>query len=207
MIRPRFPYLDARPGPHLPHIPTGPHPPDPRSFSPSDCGIVGTFPQEYDTAREVELETVQVRAVPYTSSAMVPALIVRCFIQLRWSRWLLRQWNSPVHIPGPDRNDLFTQIELDIAWEPGPTFPMPYLRLAAAPPTAPICLGRVPRRRWPANPRQLVSHPLLHRLVLATGKTPLFRTRIIWKRTSAVFACFPFGFGISLTASSTPHPP
>jgi hypothetical protein len=24
--------LDARPGPHLPHVPTGPHPPDPWSF-------------------------------------------------------------------------------------------------------------------------------------------------------------------------------
>jgi hypothetical protein len=89
-------------------------------FHPWTVGL-GTFLQEH-AAREVELETVhQVRDVPY--SAMVPALIVR-FVQLRWSRWLLRQWNSPVHIPVPDLIDLFTQIELEVAWEP--TFPMQY---------------------------------------------------------------------------------
>jgi hypothetical protein len=130
---------------------------------------LGTFLLEY-AAREVELETVQVRDVQY--SAMVPALIVR-FVQLRWTRWLQPQWNSPVHIPVPDLNDLFTQIEIDVAWEL--TFPMQYLRLAA-PPTAPVLPGAPPAARQPS------AAPL--RRLVATSKTPLFQTQIILKPAS-----------------------
>jgi hypothetical protein len=68
---------------------------------------LGTFLLEY-TAREVELETIQVRDMQYFCS-MVSALTVHWIIQLQWTTWQ-RQWYSPVNIPVPDLTELFTQI-------------------------------------------------------------------------------------------------
>jgi hypothetical protein len=107
---------------------------------------LGTFLLEY-TAREVELEAVQPRDPQYRS--MVPALIVR-WVQLRWMTWLQRQWYSLVNIPVLDLTELFTQIELEVAWEP--TIPLQYLCLAT-PPTAPALPGAPPAARQPPAAR------------------------------------------------------
>jgi hypothetical protein len=100
------------------------------------------------------------------------------WIQLRWTTLLQRQWYSLVNIPVPDLTEQFTQIELEIAlrgrFQQCSRCTSAWLNLRRPP------LCQVPHRP-PASPRQLVSHPLLCRLV--PGPTPLFVTR------SKLFCC------------------
>jgi hypothetical protein len=144
---------------------------------------LGTFLLDY-AAREVQLETLQVRDPQYRN--LGHALIVR-HVQLRFSLWLQGQWNSPITVPVPDLTELLTQIELEMIWEP--TLPPQYVRLAA-PLAAPIVPGAPAAARQP--PAARVPPPLLHQLLMAPGPTPRFQIRVILRRTVAVFARSPF---------------
>jgi hypothetical protein len=75
---------------------------------------LGSLLLEY-AAREVQLETLQVRDPKYWNFAH--ALIVR-YVQLYFSRWILLQWNSPVPVPVPNLSEIFAKIDLEQMWEP-----------------------------------------------------------------------------------------
>jgi hypothetical protein len=107
---------------------------------------LGTFLLDY-TAREVQLETLQVRDPKYRT--LGHALIVR-YVQLPWSRWLLQQWSSPVPIPVPDLSELFMKIDLEQMWES--TLPPQYLSLAP-PLTPPPVPAALPAARLPPAAR------------------------------------------------------
>jgi hypothetical protein len=60
-------------------------------------------------AREVQLETLQVRDPKYRT--LGHALIVR-YVQLYWLLWIQQQCSSPVPIPVPNVTALFTHWRL-----------------------------------------------------------------------------------------------
>ena len=112
------------------------------------------FITEYQQ-REMDLELTSTRDPAYR--LMVPALITR-WVQLRWSLWVDRQWNSPADVPAPDLLSLFSDIRLSMPWEP--MLPSRYQTLvvpapAAAPPPAAPPAARPP----PAPPGAPAASP------------------------------------------------